>query len=62
MRSLKTIIGASLGLAAAVAMAAGAIAAETPKRGGILKFVVGSKIPSYDAQTPTPNASTRTRL
>ena len=49
MRSLKTIIGASLGLAAAVAMAAGAIAAETPKRGGILKFVVGSKIPSYDA-------------
>jgi len=49
MRSLKSIIGASLGLAAAVAMAAGAVAGETPVKGGILKFVVGSKIPSYDA-------------
>ena len=49
MRSLKSIFGASLGLAAAVAMAAGAVAGETPVKGGILKFVVGSKIPSYDA-------------
>jgi len=49
MRSLKSIIGASLGLAAVVGMAAGAVAAETPKKGGVLKFVVGSKIPSYDA-------------
>jgi len=24
------------------------LAAETPKRGGILNFVVGSKIPSFD--------------
>ncbi len=27
--------------------------AETPKRGGILKFVVGSKIPSYDGHQET---------
>ncbi|MCH8000952.1 MAG: ABC transporter substrate-binding protein [Proteobacteria bacterium] len=37
----------ALGLAAA--WAGGAVAGETPVRGGILKFVVGSKIPSYDA-------------
>jgi len=49
MRSLKTTLGVSLALGLAAVWAGGAVAAETPVRGGILKFVVGSKIPSYDA-------------
>lgn len=50
MRSLKSTLGVSLALGiAAVAMTVGSVAAETPKKGGILKFVVGSQIPSYDA-------------
>jgi len=39
--ALAAVIGASVGLS-------GPALAETPKRGGILNFVVGSKIPSYD--------------
>jgi len=46
-----------LALAAAVgfglAAGAGAAKAETPKHGGILSFVVGSKIPSFDAHQET---------
>lgn len=38
----------ALSIGAAFTVAAGSVAAETPKRGGILNFVVGSKIPSYD--------------
>ena len=39
--AVATVLGASLGLA-------GPAMAATPKSGGILNFVVGSKIPSYD--------------
>ena len=49
MRSLKSTLGVSLALGLAAAWAGGAVAGETPVKGGILKFVVGSKIPSYDA-------------
>jgi len=42
----------ALGAVAAVAMATGAMA-EEPKYGGILNYVVGSKIPSYDAHIET---------
>lgn len=49
MRFLKSTLGVSLALGLAAAWAGGAAAGETPVRGGILKFVVGSKIPSYDA-------------
>ncbi len=49
MRSLKSTLGVSLALGLAAVWAGGAVAGETPVRGGILKFVVGSKIPSYDA-------------
>ena len=37
----------------AAALVAGAAIAETPKPGGTLDFVVGSKIPSYDAHVET---------
>lgn len=40
-------LGASLGLTSAMATA------ETPKKGGVLNFVVGSKIPSYDGHIET---------
>ena len=39
-------LAAAAGLS--VALAFGPTLAETPKRGGMLNFVVGSKIPSYD--------------
>jgi len=39
--AVAAIVGASLGLS-------GPVLAQTPKPGGILNFVVGSKIPSYD--------------
>ena len=49
MKSLKSILAASVALGFTAALwAVGPVAAETPKKGGILKFVVGSKIPSYD--------------
>ncbi|MEM7683864.1 MAG: ABC transporter substrate-binding protein, partial [Pseudomonadota bacterium] len=43
---------AAIGATAMAAIATGAVAAE-PKSGGILDFVVGSKIPSYDAHQET---------
>ncbi|MCH8999823.1 MAG: ABC transporter substrate-binding protein [Proteobacteria bacterium] len=50
MKVLKSTIATALALGFAAALwAGGAAAGETPVRGGILKFVVGSKIPSYDA-------------
>ena len=45
----KTAIGAAV----AATVAGGAMADETPKSGGTLEFVVGSKIPSYDAHVET---------
>jgi len=39
--AVAAVVGAALGLA-------GPVAAQTPKPGGILNFVVGSTIPSYD--------------
>ncbi len=42
-----------LGAALAVGMVGTVSAAETPVRGGILNFVVGSKIPSYDGHKET---------
>ena len=42
----------AIGAVAAAAFSAGAVA-ETPKSGGTLNFVVGSKIPSYDAHVET---------
>ena len=42
---LKLAVAAGVGLA----MTAGATVAATPKSGGTLNIVVGSKIPSYDA-------------
>jgi peptide/nickel transport system substrate-binding protein len=44
--AVAAIVGASLGLA-------GPAVAQTPKPGGILNFVVGSKIPSYDLHRET---------
>jgi len=48
-------LAVSLALGAVVALGAGgtATAAEMPKSGGILNFVVGSKIPSYDGHKET---------
>jgi len=45
----KAVIGA----VAAATVGGSAIAADEPKSGGILNFVVGSKIPSYDAHQET---------
>ena len=50
MRYLKSTLAAAVALGSAAVIALGGAAlAETPKRGGILRIVVGSKIPSYDA-------------
>ena len=45
----------AVGLAAAVAMTGSAMfePAAAQKRGGVLDFVVGSKIPSYDGHSET---------
>ena len=45
--TIRKLAIAAIGATVALGVAA-AQAAETPKRGGILNFVVGSKIPSYD--------------
>ncbi len=45
MKHLVTRIASAV---AGVGLLAGAAVAETPKNGGILEFVVGSKIPSFD--------------
>jgi peptide/nickel transport system substrate-binding protein len=44
--AVAALVGASLGLA-------GPALAQTPKPGGVLNFVVGSKIPSYDGHRET---------
>jgi peptide/nickel transport system substrate-binding protein len=46
-------LSGALAVSAAFAAASAAGAAETPVRGGILNFVVGSTIPSYDAHQET---------
>ena len=48
----KRLIALSIGTAVAVGASSSALAAE-PKKGGVLDFVVGSKIPSYDGHAET---------
>ena len=48
----KRTVAISVGTALAIAAGSAAIAAE-PKSGGVLNFVVGSKIPSYDGHAET---------
>jgi len=50
---IRPLVYSTLGATVALGMASAAGAAETPVRGGILNFVVGSKIPSYDAHQET---------
>ena len=50
--SPKLTIAVLLGCAVALGIA-GQASAATPKRGGTLNFVVGSKIPSYDLHKET---------
>jgi len=50
---VRPLIHGTLGVTAALGFATVAVAAETPVRGGVLNFVVGSKIPSYDAHQET---------
>ena len=45
--------GIALLLGAALLVAAGAMAAETPKPGGLLKFAVGAEPPNYDCHAQT---------
>jgi hypothetical protein len=47
--AIAAVAGAALGLSAV----GPASAAEKPQKGGILNFVVGSKIPSYDGHRET---------
>ena len=50
---VRPLVYGTLGATAALGLATAAGAAETPIRGGILSFVVGSTIPSYDAHQET---------
>jgi len=50
---VRPLIHGTLGATVALGLASAAGAAETPVRGGILNFVVGSTIPSYDAHQET---------
>jgi peptide/nickel transport system substrate-binding protein len=50
---VRPFIYGTLGAAVALGLASAANAAEKPVYGGILNFVVGSKIPSYDAHQET---------
>ncbi len=50
---VRPLIHGTLGATVALGLAAAAQAAETPVHGGILNFVVGSTIPSYDAHQET---------
>ena len=43
----------ALMLGAAVLLAAGAMAADAPKSGGLLKFAVGAEPPNYDCHAQT---------
>ena len=48
----KTIL--AVGVSSALALTAGTAAnAMSPKKGGVMNFVVGSKIPSYDGHAET---------
>tara|TARA_B100000315_G_scaffold250262_1_gene282758 strand:+ start:552 stop:2183 length:1632 start_codon:yes stop_codon:yes gene_type:complete len=49
----KLAISVAVGAGLAFGVVAGTAQAETPKRGGILKYVVGSKIPSFDLHRET---------
>ncbi|MPY75005.1 MAG: ABC transporter substrate-binding protein [Alphaproteobacteria bacterium] len=49
----RLLLSGTLAASAALAFASVAGAAETPVRGGILDFVVGSTIPSYDGHQET---------
>lgn len=49
----KTIMGAAVGAVFAASLAAPPAQAQEPKKGGILNFVVASKIPSYDGHQET---------
>ena len=51
--NIKALPVALLGATLAAGSATYAAAAETPVHGGILNFVVGSTIPSYDAHQET---------
>jgi len=55
MRKPDRRFGAAVLLGTALAFGAGsvAVAAEKPVKGGVLSFVVGSKIPSYDGHQET---------
>lgn len=55
MRKPDRRFGAAILLGTAMAFGAGsvAVAAEKPVKGGVLSFVVGSKIPSYDGHQET---------
>jgi peptide/nickel transport system substrate-binding protein len=50
---ITRIIHGTVGVTAALGLSFAANAAETPVHGGMLNFVVGSKIPSYDAHQET---------
>ena len=51
--SARIAIAAIAGAALALSAVGSASAAEKPQKGGILNFVVGSKIPSYDGHRET---------
>ena len=53
MRNLRVASALVLGSALTFGAGTNAATAETPVRGGVLNFVVGSKIPSYDAHRET---------
>jgi len=54
MTNVQTRLAVSLAVGAGLALGSVGIAkAETPKSGGVLNFVVGSKIPSYDGHKET---------
>jgi peptide/nickel transport system substrate-binding protein len=48
----KSLLAIGIGTAVAVGASTGAVAAD-PKSGGVLNFVVGSKIPTYDGHAET---------
>ena len=50
---VRSLVHGTLGATVALGLATAATAAEKPVYGGILNFVVGSKIPSYDAHQET---------
>ena len=55
MRNVYSKLGLSLAVGAGLALgAAGSVdTAQAAKKGGVLSFVVGSKVPSYDLHRET---------